>query len=152
MTHLFPINMKNEPSATEGKWFKQERQKVAEYLEAEGCQHAGVAEDPAFFVEPYVTLWAVLSPKHKNRVAWWAISGDVPTDYMSSEEAEGARDALLYFSEQWREVAGYMRRGEEHPEMDLGDPKHWPELAAALEERAGILEEYANDEDAWEDE
>ena len=103
---------------------------------------------PTFHVEPDLALWAVQSIKHDGRIGWWAISGDVPTDYMSSEEGESPQEALRHFSSEWADVADHMRRGVEHPTMNMGTPDEWPELARMLQARADVLARYA-DEDGW---
>ncbi len=133
-------------------WAARERRKVTDYLAGEGCRHAGVADWPVFVVEMHLALWGVQSTHHSGRVGWWAISGDVPTDYMSSADAEHPRDALRYFARQWREVATCMRRGQPHPTLELGDPRDWPQMATELEQRARVLEEYADDEAIWAEE
>ena len=140
-------NIPDPEQEAEQHWLAAEREKVLQYLEIEGCQHAGLAEWPTFSVVPHLALWAVQSTKHEGRIGWWAISGDVPTDYMSSSDGEQPQDALRHFSSQWRDVAGYLNRGEEHPTMDLGEPEDWPELAAVLEERAAALEQFAEELD-----
>jgi hypothetical protein len=132
------------------QWVREERRKVVDYLAAEGCRHAGVAEWPAFQVDEHLALWGVQSTRHAGRIGWWAISGDVPTDYMSSSDGDHPRDALRYFAAQWAELAAFMRRGEAHPVLDFGDPREWPAQAETLERRAGLLEEYADDDTIWE--
>jgi hypothetical protein len=143
-------NMAQEITDPEVVWVEDERKKVLDYLAAEGCKHAGVADWPTFYVTPHLALWAVQSTRHVGRTGWWAISGDVPTDYMSSSEGESPQDALRYFAAGWNDVAGYMRRGEPHPELELGDPKNWPQMAEELEQRALALLEYADDPEIWE--
>ena len=138
--------MSNDDSAEAG-WLADERRKVMDFLRDEGCRHAGVADWPAFQLSPHLALWAVLSPLHAGRVGWWAISGDVPTDYMSSSDGEHPADALRYFSSQWKEVAGYLRRGEPHPTLDFGDPQNAPAIAEELEERAAALLKLAEELD-----
>lgn len=130
-------------------WVSEERQKVVDYLKGEGCRHAGVADWPTFLVTPHLALWAVQSTRHVGRTGWWVISGDVPTDYMSSSDGENPQDALKYFAAEWLDVAGYMRRGEPHPQMELGNPEEWPAMAEVLEQWAEALEEYAADPEIW---
>ena len=140
-----------QPAATgEEKWIAEEREKVIAYLDFQNCRHAGVEKWPTFHVEPDLALWAVQSIHHSGRVGWWAISGDVPTDYMSSTLGEYPRDALRHFSEIWADVADHMRRGKAHPTMDMGTPDEWPDLAEMLQHRADALAEYAS-EDGWEE-
>lgn len=136
-----------EPTPEE-QWLAIERQKVVEYLDFQGCRHAGVEKWPTFHVEPDFALWAIQSTKHVGRVGWWAISGDVPTDYMSSTLGEHPRDALRHFSAEWADVADHMRRGKEHPTLNMGTPAEWPELAEMLQQRADALARYA-DEEGW---
>lgn len=142
--------MAKEEMDPEKLWLTEERQKVLEYLEAEGCRHAGVADWPTFYVEFSLALWAVQSTRHTGRTGWWAISGEVPIDYMSSSDGEDPRDALRYFAAAWEDVASHMHRGEQHPTLEMGNPKDWPEMAELLEQRAEALREYADDEELWE--
>jgi len=142
--------MANANTDPEKLWLAEERKKVLDYLAAEGCRHAGVADWPIFYEEPDLALWAVQSTKHSGRTGWWAISGDLPTDYMSSSDGEQPQDALRHFAAEWAEVAGFMRRGEPHPTLETGDPRDWPAMAALLEQRAQALEAYADDEEIWE--
>jgi hypothetical protein len=130
----------------EKAWVRQEREKVLAYLTSQRCKHAGVGEWPAFHVDPYVALWAVQSPTTLGRIGWWAISGDLPTDYMNSSSGYHPRDALRHFSAEWLSVAESMRRGEEHPRTKMGTPELWPNMAPLLEKRAQILREYADDD------
>jgi hypothetical protein len=142
--------MSQPASSGEEQWIAEERQKVTEYLEIQGCRHAGVEKWPTFHVEPDLALWAVQSIRHDGRVGWWAISGDVPTDYMSSELGEHPREALRHFSAEWADVADHMRRGVEHPTLNMGTPDQWPALAEMLQSRADALAGYA-DEEGWDD-
>jgi hypothetical protein len=132
-------------------WVKQEREKVIDYLSSQHCEHGGVGEWPAFHVDPYIALSAIQSRKAPGRIGWWAISGDLPTDYMSSSCGYHPRDALRYFSAQWLSVAESMRRGEVHPQTKIGTPDQWPTMAPLLERRAGLLRKYADDDSLWED-
>lgn len=135
----------------EENWLNAERAKVTEYLKFEGCRHGGVAEWPVVHVYPDFALWGVQSIHHSGRIGWWVISGDVPTDYMSSTDGEDPREALRFFSDRWRDVAAHMRRGEEHPVYSFGEPEDWPELASQLEVRADALADCADDDEVWEE-
>lgn len=135
----------------EQNWLAEERQKVVDYLDLQQCEHAGVAEWPAVHLFPDFALWPVQSTRHAGRTGWWAISGDVPTDYMSSAEGEHPRDALRHFSRQWADVAGHMRRGKEHPVYQFGSPAEWPDIAPLLSARADILADCADDDEIWEE-
>lgn len=139
----------SDPNALNERWLARERNKVAAYLEAEGCHHGGVAKWPAFAVNGQLALWGIQSTKHTGRVGWWAISGDLPTDYMSSGDGNHPREALRHFAAEWWGVADYMRRGERHPLIEFGEPESWPAMAEELEQRAAALQEYAEDDAVW---
>lgn len=141
--------MSSDPEDAEIAWVERERQKVLDYLASQQCEHAGVGEWPSFHVDPYVALWAVQSKSHLGKIGWLAISGDLPTDYMSSSSGYDPRDALRHFSVEWRSVAEYMGRGDEHPRTKIGTPELWPTMAPLLLQRADILKDYADDDALW---
>lgn len=134
----------------EERWVRQQHEMVVQYLAGQGCEHGGVATWPAFHLDPYLALWAVQSVTTPGRIGWWAISGDMPTDYMSSSSGYHPREALRHFSREWLDVATHMREGREHPRTKIGHPGVWPTLAPLLESRAKLLQEYADDEEMWE--
>lgn len=78
----------------EEKWILSERTRVDAYLKNENVEHLGVGEWPAFHIVPYLALWAIQSKATPGWVGWWVISGDVPTDYISSKNARHAREAM----------------------------------------------------------
>lgn len=119
------------------------------YLERNGVKHAGVPEVPAWVLAPYVAVWMVQSGHHPGSTGWFAISGDVPTDYVSSHDAPDARAAVRHFARLWREIAAYMDRGEEHPECRIGKSESWPTLHGQLNSRAELLGEFAEDDRLW---
>ena len=139
-------------SKSEDTWIASQRKVVQEYLEREGVDHLGVGEYPAFHLHPYVAVWAVQSKKAPGWVGWWAISGDLPTDYVSRGKIAHPREALRAFAHHWREMSDYMLRGEEHPDVKIGTPDQWPELGDLLRQRAQGLQSYADDDDIWEKE
>lgn len=80
---------------------------------------------------------------------WWAVSGDVPCDYISRGSVAHPRAALRAFARKWREVSGYMLRGEPHPNITIGTPDQWPELGDLLRRRALILQRWVEDNALW---
>ena len=133
---------------SEDEWVAIEREKVISYLVQQGCEHGGVAEWPAFHLDPYLALWAVQSAKAPGRIGWWVISGDVPTDYMSGSSGYHPRDAMRYLSGQWMQIADCMARGVRHSYM-IGRPDQWPTLAPLLRSRAETISRYAEDNELW---
>ena len=137
--------------AVEEQWCHQRRAQVLEYLEREGVKHGRVGEWPAWHVAPYVSIWAIESLKAPEWVGWWVICGDLPTDYVSAHDIRHPRDAVRAIAKRWREVVPYMERGEDHPELKVGDPERRAELAPLLRARANLLAGWAGDDRVWAD-
>ncbi len=133
----------------ENAWISEQRQIAEEYLRRQGVDHLGVGEYPAFHIHPYVALWAVQSKQAPGFVGWWAVSGDQPTDYISSHEARNPREAVRAFSRRWHDASECMIQGEEHPECSFGPPDRRHELGDLLSRRARILHEYADLDGMW---
>jgi hypothetical protein len=135
--------------ARKAAWIREQREVVLEYLAREQVSHLGVPELPEWFFAPYVAIWSVASKKRPGAVGWWAISGDVPTDYTSSSEIRDARMAMRSFSLRWAKAAKQMAAGEESDEFQVGRVENWPELAPLLASRAELLGEWAAADDMW---
>ena len=144
-----PAADKYDDPAVEAQWVVDQRKRVNAYLEKEGCTHAGVAQEPDWFIAPYLAIWRIASVKAPGATGWWAISGDCPTDYLSSKGILNSRDAMRAFSRQWREVAECMLKGISHPTIHIGSPEDWPELGDLLKRRAKILAGWAEDNEIW---
>jgi hypothetical protein len=145
-------NKLKKSKQSETSWIADQRRVVEEYLCRQKVDHLGVGECPAFFVHPYIALWAIQSKKAPGGIGWWAISGDLPTDYISSADGRHPREALRAFSRIWGEAASFMLRGEKHPDFSVGSPEQWPELGDLLNRRAKALREYADKDTIWNDE
>jgi len=134
----------------EGRWCVERRAEVVAYLEREGVEHGRVGDWPAWHLSPYVSIWAIESVAHAGSVGWWAICGDLPTDYISARTIKHPRDAMRALAERWVDVASYLGRGEAHPSIQLGSSESRSQLAPLLLSRAKLLIEWANDNAVWE--
>jgi hypothetical protein len=133
----------------EARWLVEQRSKVQRYLDSQSVRHCGVAYEAAWSVAPYVSVWTVQSLIQPGTVGWWAISGDLPTDYLSGHDANDARSALKAFATRWQEVAEYMLRGEQHPTITLGNAQGLRELGELLLRRAQIIDGWVADTRMW---
>ncbi|MDP8983159.1 MAG: DUF4826 family protein [Acidobacteriota bacterium] len=138
--------------SSEDEWIADERTSVEEYLQRHDVDHLGVGEGPAFYVYPYLALWAVQSKKSPGSIGWWAISGDLPTDYISSDEGRHPREALRAIAAHWVKASEAMLSGKRYSDYSIGDPEQWPELGDLLKRRALIIQRFADDEMLWADE
>lgn len=138
----------DEPTIDEPEdaaWATAQRERVVEYLVAQHVDHAGVSLEPRWFLSPYVAIWAVRSKANSDRIGWWAISGDLPTDYATCTNEGDDADVLLTFSRQWRAAAAQMSAGKQVAGYRIGSPGREKELAPLLLSRAEVLEDFAND-------
>ena len=135
---------------TEAQWFFERREEISEYLKREGVAHGAIGTEPAWYVAPYVSVWAIESLAEPGSVGWWVISGDMPNDYVSASQAKSPREAVQVIASLWQEAAGYMSRGEQHPTFVIGSGDSNEELGPLLASRAGLLLEWAGDPEAWE--
>lgn len=135
----------------EAQWFAECREEIAHHLKSEGVEHGQIGEEPAWFVAPYVSIWAIESGSNPGRVGWWGISGDLPNDYVSASKAKDPREAMIAIASLWKEVAQYMARGEKHPTLMIGNHENDSELAPLLVSRSEILLGWANDPEFWEE-
>ena len=128
-------------------WIHEQHEAVIAYLERQGIDHGGLPETPEWFVSPYIAIWKVMSPKAPGAVGWWAISGDLPTDYASSSGIHGARDAAQHFANSWRKLASDLAAGRQDPETTVGTGD--AALSEPLRTRAEMLAWIAKDDDYW---
>jgi hypothetical protein len=135
--------------AVEERWCLEQQKAVAEYLKVAGVKHGRIGEWPAWHVAPYVSVWAIESTARPEWVGWWVISGDLPTDYISADSVKDPRTAVRGFTERWRDVASYMRRGEAHPTIRIGSADEQTGLGPLLESRATLLSKWVEDESLW---
>jgi len=133
----------------EAEWLAKQRDIVSRYLQNEGIRHGGVAPAPDWSVAPYAAVWVVESLAEPGAIGWWAISGDLPTDYLSGVDATDAREAMCAFAHRWHEISAYLLRGEQHPTEKIGPPGREREFGDLLSRRAGILEDWLNDDEMW---
>lgn len=142
-------NPYNDPER-EAQWIKEQHARVVAYLEDEDIERGELPEEPEWCLAPYIALWAVKSAHDPNAIGGWIISGDLPTDYLSSAIAADARSAMRAFGAIWLDVADHMLRGQPHPDVRLGTPDRWPMLGELLQRRAKLLWELTHDDSLWE--
>jgi len=135
----------------EAQWIAERRAEVSEYLKNEGVTHGQIGAEPAWYLSPYASVWAIESLMHPGSVGWWAICGDMPNDYVSADKATNPREAVDAIASLWKEAAQYMARGEQHPTFVIGSGDRMEELAPMLASRAELLLEWVNDPGVVED-
>jgi hypothetical protein len=135
----------------QGRWCSERQAEVAAYLQREGVAHGRIGEWPAWHIAPYASIWAIESKSNPGWVGWWAVCGDLPTDYVSAESIKHPRDAIRAISVRWLSAAESMARGQSLADFSVGSPSDWPVLAPLLSSRATLLQEWADDPEVWND-
>lgn len=147
--------MSQEPDwaqpAVQAKWCAEARRHVEDHLSDQQIAHGRVAEEPTWFVAPYVALWAVESKARPETVGAWAVSGDVPLDLVAAEDHEHPRDALHAIADRWLAYAADVRAGRVEGAIELEGVEDDDELARMLVNRAETLHEWAADDELWEE-
>jgi hypothetical protein len=136
----------DQPSITDpadAAWISDQRRRVNEYLTSQNVEHSGVSLEPRWFLSPYVAVWAVRSKANPDLVGWWAISGDLPTDYLTCHHESNNAEVLRSFSRQWKAAAVRMEQGDNLPGYQIGPVGHEKELAPLLLRRAQLLADFA---------
>ena len=83
-----------------------------------------------------------------------AISGDLPTDYISSADVDPPqhpRKAVHTIAIRWLKVVDAWKAGRDYQGFRIGGPLSHEELAPMLESRAKLLLEWVDDESFWTD-
>jgi hypothetical protein len=137
--------MEDPTEAEEEAWCLAQRACVLVYLREEGFLSPTVGEWPAWYVVPILSVWAVESVAHHGSVGWWAVSGDVPSDYTTCSGERHPRQALRDIGLRWRDAATRWARGEHADGWGLRKPEAERELAPLLASRAELLLSMAAD-------
>ena len=130
-------------------WCAERRVQVAEYLSRTGVVRGRIAEVPAWFIFPHVSLWAIESVRTPGYIGWWVICGDCPTDYVACSGDRTPRSAIREISQRWADAGAKMKRGEAPDGFAAGDSASTQELRPLLATRAAILNAWANDPSLW---
>ncbi len=143
----------NDPDVEE-HWCSLQQRTVADYLRSQKLKHGRIGEWPAWHVAPYASIWAIESLSRPEWIGWWAICGDLPTDYISAADVEPPqhpRKAMRVFAQNWLDVVKAWKEGREIENTRIGDASSHNELAPLLESRASLLLEWAEDDSLWEE-
>ena len=145
-----PMAAGNE-SAEEEAWCASERDRVVAYLAAGGLNHGEVGEWPAWHVWPHVAVWAVESVSDPGWVGWWAISGDLPTDYTTCGPERHPREGVRDIAQRWRASVSHVETDKPASGWRIGSPEDQEALAPLLASRADLLLAWVADDSLWED-
>lgn len=130
-------------------WCAGERERVIAYLKEQRLDHGAVAEWPAWYVSPYVAIWAIESVTKPGWVGWWAVSGDLPTDYTTCGPQRNPREGLRDIAARWKRATRSYADNSSDDGWKIGRPEDRETLAPLLAARAEMLLSYASDDSLW---
>ena|SRR5712671_5346412 len=133
----------------EARWLTEQRMIVERYLEREEIRLVSVVKNPVWFIAPYVALWKTSELKSDKQISLWAISGDLPTDYLELSSAQSPREVMLNFGKHWKTMSKEMLKGNFPQNWRTGRAEDQKELGDLLEKRADILLDWAMDDKFW---
>src|SRR5262249_41902889 len=122
-------------AAEEEAWCNSERDRVIAYLEGEGLSHGNVGDWPAWHMTPYVAVWAIESLEKPGWVGWWAISGDLPTDYTTCGPERHPREGMRDIAARWKHAAEYWAENGSVDWLSIGASEDRATIAPLLAAR-----------------
>ncbi|MGD8594920.1 MAG: DUF4826 family protein [Gammaproteobacteria bacterium] len=128
----------------EEDWLDDQQEVASQYMKRTGTNYGSIEHTPSFYLSPYVAVWAVESGISPGAIGWWVITGDLPTDYISSSGISSAREAMSEFAKRWLNSVNVHKSGKHDPTITLSS-----ETADLLEKRANILNDWASDDSMW---
>lgn len=142
-----PLIGPDDELRAEEAWCVAERARVTQYLAVQRVVHGAIGDWPAWHVTPHVAIWAVESVARPGWIGWWAISGDVPLDYISAADIpapQHPRKAIRAIASRWRESAETSLRAPSTEHTPLT-----PDLAQQLKSRAELLLTWSDNAALW---
>jgi hypothetical protein len=136
-------------AAEEEVWCQDQRDQICDYIRRQGLGQARIGDRPAWHVFPYVALWAIESLTRTGSVGWWAISGDLPTDYVTCSGGRHPRDGVRDIARKWQQVADDWTNGRESADITIGATEDRLTLAPMLSSRAQMLLDWTADDTLW---
>ena len=91
----------NQPVSEEqrAEWVREQFQKANKFLAENGVLFDSVTTEESRYLMPYLAVWKIRAMDGKQ---YWVISGDLPTDYTSVDNAADAKDVLGHFAMHWQ--------------------------------------------------
>lgn len=80
-------------------WAREAFQKANQFLAEKGVLFESVVIEDCRYLAPLVAVWKI---KALDKKMYWVITGDLPSDFTLSENADDARGALRHFSLHWQ--------------------------------------------------
>ena len=121
------------------EWVRLQFQRANLHLAEQGIVIESVAVAESRYLPPLIAVWKIHG---LNKNVLWAISGDVPVDYLPVAVAADAREAIKHFSYRWQMKAQQI--------MDNGiSDQTSADYVQLLVGRANMLYDLSESETLW---
>jgi len=125
--------------AQQSEWARIQFQKANKHLAENGVLFESVVTDESRYLAPYLAVWKI---KAIDGAFYWAISGDLPSDYTALENAANVKEVLRHFGMTWQLKAENLLQA-------AGDDATQKEYAELLQNRAESLFAMQNAPQLW---
>jgi len=119
-------------------WAREQYQAATKHLADKGLVTSSVMVEDSRYIAPLVAVWKL---KLLDNTWVWAISGDLPSDYVAIEAAKTAKEAMRHFSMNWQLKAENIFNSAPNEEQKM--------FADILISKAEGLYDLVNDEQLW---
>lgn len=124
---------------TLSKWVREQFQCANKYLAENGVVYEAVVTEESRYFAPYFAMWKI---KAMDGEFYWALVGDLPSDFSPVSVAPNAREAMRHFAFTWQIRAENILKDEKV----VTEQK---EYAQMLINRAEGLYGFYKQEDFW---
>ncbi|MBU3023094.1 DUF4826 family protein [Aestuariibacter sp. A3R04] len=121
------------------EWINQQLQKANKHLAENGIVVSTVDEKVSRYLLPFFAVWKVKASDNKF---YWALSGDLPADFIAGDNAKNAREALRHFALSWQIKAENLVRSGIADQTQM-------QFAGILQNRAEKLHDFAEEDAIW---
>lgn len=146
-----PPNPYDDPEV-EKAWWNICREKLERKLASDGITAEVLGDEPLSYAPDFACVWALGASNSTTTPDWWAISGELPTTYLPTADYPDPRSFLQAVRQHWLAAADAMEEGNPSAELTLGLEKDWPRIIPLLRYYADYLNDWANEDEAWEEE
>lgn len=96
------------------QWVREKFQAANAFLAQNGLVTERVITQESRYIAPVVALWKFSLQGMSDKV--WAVSGELPTDYIDAKVAATPREALRYFCYRWQKKADSILHADTPPD------------------------------------
>jgi hypothetical protein len=150
-----PPSSPYEDPEVAAEWCAKHHEKLLLQLADQGIVHGRINSEPVSFAPPVASVWAVESKDCEGRVDWWALNGECPPVFISATDISNPRVFLRAISRRWQaevDALEMARRQAEELDEACSKPQIRVEPFDMRRRYARILEDWATDDSAWDEE